>query len=319
MKKFYYFNEAAMEDSFIYKTFNNANNILEVIISAIQNGNVLDKTYIEEQYIQLKRTTFSPLSRNVLDAFERGDIELVFNVTEKVPMSIPFIVRRKGNRIISTIFLSTFCSLNKDGTSVNIPSKNLYVLMESAYIALRMQSDSYRLMKNTALMKLCNSIYTEMVMRILNRDYALTLDKTLYNQVTFSVSKFFTTQIWGQNNQEIVTSYAISLCIDPNMVDIESVNNSFNDRKIRDISDLVDFIKTLSPRLNNITIKHFMERYINTYNPSAVLSIDYLPYLFFVISNTLLGAFIVSQNSLSDIVKDTKGINVYYQELSRLF
>lgn len=319
MNQLYYFSEATMEDSFIYKTFNNSNDVLQKIILALRNGIVLEKSHIEEQYIQMKKSFISPLSREVIDAFENGDIELVFNKNEKVPISIPFVVRNKNGRTVATIFLSSFGSVNSSGDSLNIPTKNLYVLMESAYIALCIQTNPIKLMKNTTIQRLCNDIYTNMITRILNRDYALSLDKTTYSQITFSISKFFLRNIWGSTNDDIIKSYAMGVCVNPNPVDIEDINNRFNDAKIDDISDLIAFLKTITPRLNNLNVKFFMERYITTYNPPAILSVDYLPYLFFAIINTLLGAFLVSQNAMSDIVKNTKGINTFYQELSRLY
>ncbi len=319
MEKLYYFTEATLEDSFIYKTFNNSNNVLQTITAALKNGIHLDKSYIEEQYLQIKKSHMSPLARDVMAAYDNGDIEIVYTKTEKVPVSIPFILRRGRTGTIATIFISSFGSLDSSSSYISIPSKNLYVLLESAYIALKIQDEPTKIARSAGLAKICNEIYTKMVLNILNRDYALSLDKTIYPQITYIVSKFFLTRIWGSINPNIIKSYATSLCINPNPIDIDSVDEKYDNADIKDISDLLMFLKTLTPRLNNLSVKYFMERYITTYNPSAILSIDYLPYLFFVITNTLLGAFIVSQNSLSGIVKDTKSINTFYQELSMIY
>lgn len=319
--KIEYFSEATLEDSFIYKTFNNSNDILEKIISGLKNGVSLDKTYIEEQYLQIKKSYISHLSRDVLDAYDNGYLEILYTPTNKIPISIPFIVRKKGNTSVATIFISSFSTLNDKGDILNIPTKTLYILMESAYVALSMQDNPIKLMRNTTLMKLCNEIYVQMVIRILNRDYALSLEKTTYNQIIFCISRFFLINLWGHKNNDVITSYALAACpsnID-NMSDMYEIIEKYDNANISDISDLLTFLKTLTPRLSALSVKYFIERYITTYNPSAVLSIDYLPYVFFVIINTLLGGFIVSQNAMSDIVKNTKGINRFYQELTKLY
>ena len=48
------------------------------------------------------------------------------------------------------------------------------------------------------------------------------------------------------------------------------------------------------------------------------MAIDYLPYLFFVIINILLGASLMKQMALIEIVKNTKGMNLFYAELSKI-
>ena len=84
---------------------------------------------------------FPPLSQKVLEAFNNGDIEIIWNNTEKVGVAMPFIVRRKSDgKIVSTIFINAFATI-KDDSILVIPAKQLYGLMEGAYIALKLQTD----------------------------------------------------------------------------------------------------------------------------------------------------------------------------------
>jgi hypothetical protein len=69
--------------------------------------------------------------------------------------------------------------------------------------------------------------------------------------------------------------------------------------------------------MQSLTVRYFVERFLNTYGGSSILAIDYLPYVFFMIQNTLAGGFLVSQTTLSDIVKNTKDIRKFYPELSK--
>lgn len=310
-----YVKEASLEDSFIFNTFNANKTATNQIITFIKNAVLLDKSYIEEQCIQIKRTRISPLAGKVLEAFENGDIQLMFSKTAKVSIAIPFIVRRDDNRIVSTIFISSFTALSDDGESITIPMKKLYVLMESAYIALFIQTHPGILQRNTALMKVCNSIYTTMLIRILNKDYSLSLDKNLFDDISFIISKFFLEKIWEIKNEDVIYNYASSLCLTPNHMELKTISNSYNEASIENVGDLLMFMKTLSPRLESISIRFFIERYMNTYQGGAIMAIDYLPYLFFIIIDTLLGGFMVSSMGIKDIVKNTKGVNMFYAEL----
>lgn len=313
-----YITEASLEDSFIFGMFNKNNTATTQMVSFIKSAVLLDKSYIEEQYIQMKRTRLSPLVEKVLAAFDRGDIQLMYSKTAKIPVSIPFIVRRDDNRIVATIFISNFTALSKDGESITIPMKNLYVLMESAYIALYIQTNPGMIQRNTALMKVCNSVYTSMFMRILNKDYSLSLDKNLFDDVSFIVSRFFLEKMWEIQNKDIIYNYAASTCLSPNYTELTRISDSYDEAEIKDISDLLLFIKTLSPRMESISVRFFIERYMNTYQGGAIMAIDYLPYLFFVIINILLGASLMKQMALIEIVKNTKGMNLFYAELSKI-
>ena len=319
MNEIMYFTEASMEDSFVYKVFSDSNNILSRLLSAIKDSTVLDKSFFEEQYLQLKKgRSSSPFSNAVCEAFDSGKIEILYSDTTKIPLSIPFIIRRGTHGPVASIFISSFTSID-DSQSLTIPFKTLYILMESAYIALCIQSYQDKLTRSVPLMKITKDIYVSMVMRILNRDFAITSDKMLENKVTFSIAKFYLQKIWGLTNEETINNYAAYSCNNINEIDMNDIIYAYNEANINDINDLLLFIKTISPRMANLNIKFFMERWINTYGQSAILSLDYLPYLFFVIINTLLGGFIVSQTALSDMVKSTQNINQFYRELSKLY
>ena len=98
-------------------------------------------------------------------------------------------------------------------------------------------------------------------------------------------------------------------------MELKTISNSYNEASIENVGDLLMFMKTLSPRLESISIRFFIERYMNTYQGGAIMAIDYLPYLFFIIIDTLLGGFMVSSMGIKDIVKNTKGVNMFYAEL----
>lgn len=313
-----YIKEASIEDSFIYKSFNASNGLIEKIVKYIKTSAALDKTYIEEQYNQIKKSVISPISSRVLEAYDNGQIELLYSKETKMGLSIPFIIRKNSSgKIVATIFIASFGSLGKDD-NLNIPVKQLYALMESAYVALQMQVNPMKIQRNVALMKLCANVYVQMIVRILNKEYALILDNVLYDKVVYSVTRFFIEKIWQYPNQGLVESYASSDLKFIEQLDLSLTKTAYDGCEIKDINDLMSFIKSLSPRMKELNTRYFIEKFVNTYHNSSILSIDYLPYIFFVIINILLGSFLISQAALNDIIKNIKGMNKFYVELSKL-
>lgn len=311
--------ENTMEDSLVYKTFNQANGVVDKIVKYLSSGVPLDKSYIEDQYAIIRRGAgISPLSQKVLEAFNNGDIEIIWNNTEKVGVAMPFIVRRKSDgKVVSTIFINAFATI-KDDSILVIPAKQLYGLMEGAYIALKLQTDPVKVMKNAELMMTTASVYTEMMARILNKEYALTLDKVLYDKVCYCIKRFYLECVWEYPNTGLVSNYASSDLKYIQQFDLDALDATYSKMEIKTIAKLLEFVKSLSPRMSDLNLRYYIERFIKTYHGSSILSIDYLPYVFFVITNVVMSTFLVSQTALNDIIKNTKNINRFYSELARV-
>ena len=311
--------ENTIEDSLVYKTFNQANGVVDKIVKYLSSGVPLDKSYIEDQYAIIRRGAgISPLSQKVLEAFNNGYIELVWNNTEKVGVAMPFIVRRKSDgKVVSTIFINAFATI-KDDSILVIPAKQLYGLMEGAYIALKLQTDPVKVMKNAELMMTTASVYTEMMARILNKEYALTLDKVLYDKVCYCIKRFYLECVWEYPNTGLVSNYASSDLKYIQQFDLDALDATYSKMEIKTIANLLEFVKSLSPRMSDLNLRYYIERFIKTYHGASILSIDYLPYVFFVITNVVMSTFLVSQTALNDIIKNTKNINRFYSELARV-
>ena len=311
--------ENTMEDSLVYKTFNQANGVVDKIVKYLSSGVPLDKSYIEDQYAIIRRGAgISPLSQKVLEAFNNGGIEIVWNNTEKVGVAMPFIVRRKSDgKVVSTIFINAFATI-KDDSILVIPAKQLYGLMEGAYIALKLQTDPVKVMKNAELMMTTASVYTEMMARILNKEYALTLDKVLYDKVCYCIKRFYLECVWEYPNTGLVSNYASSDLKYIQQFDLDALDATYSRMEIKTIANLLEFVKSLSPRMSDLNLRYYIERFIKTYHGASILSIDYLPYVFFVITNVVMSTFLVSQTALNDIIKNTKNINRFYSELARV-
>ena len=316
--------EKTMEDSYIFGMFNENKELTKNMLAYIKTGTSLDEGMLEEQFMQIKKSRISPLVDIVMNAFNKGEIEILYSKHAKVPISVPYIVRRdpsfngNGYGIKASIFISNFGTFNKEMTAFSIPMKSLYVLMESAYIGLFTHTHPSIMEKNLGLMKILCETYTEMFMRILNREYAVSLDQDLHDRVSFIISKFFLESVWGNHNPDIIFNTALGFLKNPNHYDLQDISRQYDEKEIKDISDALLFIKELSPRLSTLSVKYIIQRYMITYNGGAVIAIDYLPYMFYVMSNAVLGGFLMNHTAMSDILKNQKSIRGYYSELYKI-
>lgn len=316
--------EGTMEDSYIFNLFNENKETTTKMLSYIKTGVPIDEEMLEEQLLQIKKSRISPLADAVLQSYAKGEIELLYNKTVKVPIATPFIIRRdpsfEGNvyGIKATIFISNFSTIRKNSSSLDIPMKNLYVLMESAYVALYSHTHPSAIERNYGLMKIMCSIYTSMFTRILNKEYSLSLDQSLYDKTNFIISRFFLENIWGVKNKDVIFNTAMINIQNPNVTELSMLSHDYDEAEIKDVGDMLLMIQGLSPRLSNLSVRYIIQRFMTTYHGASTIAIDYLPYLFFVIINTLLGGFLLNQTTLADIIKNQKTIRSFYPELSKM-
>ena len=313
----------SLNDSVIFQTFSQHGELMTTITKCIKGGKILDSSYIEEQMIQMKRTRISPFVDHVLNAYDEGRIILIYSKTTKVPQAVPFIVLKQGTDIRAFVFVNNYGTLQEETMAgkqsfLSMPMKDLYVLMEGAYTALTYFKFPAQITKSLGLMKLCNQLYTNMFLQILNKQYALSLQQDLYNQVSFCISKYFLEVVWEQQNKQITTTYAKSALVNASKTDLIITADTYDSSNIRNIEDLINHIKTLSPRFKNLSFRYFAEYWINTYKPGSVFAMETLPYFLYVIEASMIGSFLVNQPAISQITKMTRGMNTFYQELAKV-
>lgn len=319
-----YYVESSLSDSYIYDMVNNNDVLTRRISNAFKTGKRITQEHLQEQILQIKRTRVSPLVDQVLSAFTNGDIMLIYAPTEKIPQLIPFTVVKMAGKNKAIVFMNNYGTLvsgteSTGGDTFNIQMKDLYALMEGAYFAYHYYEYPVRLERNIGLMKFTSSVYTQMFVRIFNKEYALSMDPELYNRVCYSVSRFYLERVWGCKNKELIHSYSCANGQgDINRSDLELVSTQYEDQKIYNIKELLEFIATLSPRVSELNSRYFVECFINTYRAQSLFGTEVLPYFIFTIIAALLGSYIVNQPIIYDILKRTNGVNTFYGELSKI-
>ena len=312
------FTEASLSDSFIFNELNRTSNASSTIIKAIRTGLKLDRSYFEEQYIQCKRSRISPLFENVLKAFDDGEIALIYNKQERVSTAIPFVVLNTGGKTCAYIFISDFSGISKDGSSLTIEMKRLYTLMEAAYIGREFYTYPNKFKKSGALLKIFSNIYSGMGMRIFNKEFALSLDKDMYDKVNYCMARFSIENMMDIKNRQVSDAYSKACCNNASDISIDLISKEYENAHITTVNQLIQFISSLSPKMEKLNFRYYFERWISTYGQGACLSVDALPYLYYVIINVLLGSFLINVPTLSDMIKTTKQINLFYAEIKKI-
>ena len=306
----------SMSDSYIFNMINKNNIINENILKSITKGEVLSlEKDLPEAAMIINRNFKYPLKLRVLELLSNGKIILKFSPKDvKIPTSVPFVLYKDTtNTVKAIVFADLYTHQLSDGT-YKTDAKKLYCMMEAATIALGYLQNYKGLSNNATVINAGAEIYSNMVMRVLNKKYSL-IDKNKINAVLFLASKFYMISVLGLSDSDIVTNYAKKNLRNANPMLIDNINSVFTEA---DFKDIATFVQALSNDTKNglgmqdLTVRGFIESFINMYDSASILSLELFPYYMYNIISVLNSAYINNQYVLEDMVIGTgKGAQLY--------
>lgn len=312
------FTEAGLAESYTFQRLDKSASIAKRIAEIIHTGTVVGKEYIEDQYNQIAKTRLSPLADAVLSAFDDGTVRLIYNKNVHLTVALPFTVMQVKGRPVATIFIADYCGLTKDGSSLNIDMKKLYTLMESAYVATKYYTNEVLFSRNSTVARLTAETYAEMGLRILNKEFALSLDKEKHDSINYAIARYYLQNVLGVPNSELIDSYARGVCKSPDNVTMKLISGVYDGKEINTIEELIKFFPEINPSMERLTFRYFFERWIASYGIGATLAMDNFPYLYYVMASVLLGSFMINNVALNDLIKNMKGMEHFYGEIQRI-
>ena len=125
------------DQSYVFNMLNKDSKINGSIKAIIQNGKGIEPAQIEEQLMIISKRFKMPLKNKVLDYYKTGRIKLMTapDPSKQLPSAMPFFLMKANGDIIAVVMVDIFGNVLQNG-DISIDAKKLYVLMESAYMAI---------------------------------------------------------------------------------------------------------------------------------------------------------------------------------------
>ena len=293
-------------------------NIKEKAISLIKTAKRLNNEDIQGTYIQLKQYS-NTLTRAALSAYDDGSIVLLYNNVPSlsITQALPFITFKTQNGYITYVFMDKYVSYNRDGL-IHIQVPILHDLLIGAMIANKLKTNYGKLQSSQYLEQVLMDCYCRLFMRILNREYSIAAEKQINETCQFYINKFFLNHIFGTlespENVDIISSKQLKVITE---LDLEQFKIAYDEKNPSKLSELLELLKTVSPRMKTLDLGTFLSSWINYYYMPSMLATDTMEYLIFMILTLLNGNNIISVGA-SDIVKETKNIKSLREELLKL-
>jgi len=290
------------------------------IMALLNNGFTVTKDHIAEALMIINKNFKYPLKYEVLKDFEDGKILLKYNQTAKLPTCMPFFLTKIGGRVVAVVSVDLYGTYDKDTESVKIDPKKLYCLMEGAYFAKLIYFNSEKVSVRSSIYSYGSEIYSGMFTRVLNKKYALNVDKSKMHKVIMLSSKFFMLNVLGvPNDGDMVFNYAIKNCQNGNVYILKEANAAVNPEAYTSFDKFINELsenKQLGLNFKDLSVRGYLESFINMYDSSAMLGLESFPYFVYTVLNVVNGSYINNQYILEDIVGNS-GAKLY-NELVKL-
>lgn len=302
-----------LETSYIYNHLNKSSTLSNSISSIIVKGQTLTYENLEEALVIIMKNFKYPLKYKVMEDFKAGKILIKYSDNVKLPSALPFFLTKINGEVVAVVVASTYGVMDKDTGFVKIDPKKLYCMMEGAYLAKLIFFNANKIPSRPSIITHGSNIYSMMFTRVLNKKYALNTDKTKFHKLLMLSSKFYMINILGNQDNESVFNYAIKNCPNGNIYSLKEANSLFDVKYFENFETFITGLietKALGLNLRDLTVRGYLESFINMYDASNLLSLESFPYLMYNIMAVTNGAFMNNQYVLEDIV-GTSGAKMY--------
>lgn len=308
----------SVRETFLYDSMNKSGYLDKMVKGAISKGRIVRPDDLMNEVSIINRYYKYPMKKSVLDAFNDGRLKPVVlppGLVEKVPSSIPFILAANGNQLVAYVFIDNYVN-NKTSESFDIDPKKLYCLLESAYMAMVIQKSFPVISRSNYACTEAASIYAHMFIRVLNKKYALNVDRRAYAKVLYLAAKFFMVNQLGLDPaSDTVNNYAIKVSETDSPIMMAELDRSFsNENSFKDLAAFITSLREssymITKSLAELSVKEFITDFVSMYHSSAIMSLEHFAYFMFTVDSVILGAYLNNQAILEDIVGKS-GAKIY--------
>lgn len=307
MIKFEYVSEQAIpklsETSLFKKQYEQPGVKANVIEALKDSSHFVTKETLTE-ILSLMKLNGDSLAKQVVAAFEKGDIIIHFNKEfqtnmKGVPSTIPYLVTKVGNEQKVFVFASSFM---KNITSSS-EYRNLLTVMEAGYLALNLVKNPNKFVMNRSLMqKMCLAYCIMTTSPMEQRLYMK--GENLTKAMLYTIAYFYRC-IDGADSLNAGSLPIKSIIADK--ISNDMIKTAVEEVKNMPDSNFMSYIELIK-KINPIRYKDLSEQYLSMFNSccgmSIVFALENLQYLFLAIVSANYKSSL-TQFGLNRTIKDS--------------
>jgi hypothetical protein len=154
-----------------------------------------------------------------------------------------------------------------------------------------------------------------MFVQIINREYALNVDKTAYNKVLFLAAKYFLLNVVQLKDSDMVYNYAIKAAGNISPIAIKRLNDQF---PANAYSNIAEFITNLATQgymiingLHTLTVRDYIAKYVQNFGNASLFALEHFAYFTFAIVSVINRSHITNVYKWEPALGNTSGDKFY--------
>lgn len=304
---------ATLNDSYEWSQLNSTGGLTNKIKDVLAKGEVVTMDRMTSTMLQFKNRIKSPISTNIINRIQDGELVMMYAPDIKIPVYLPFIITRSGNTNKGIVFLNNLDPSTDDNGNRELffNARKLKVSLESCFISLCLKEmGNSPKTKSTTLLKSGSKIYASMITECINRKHSIKLDDNVYNSLLYVTGRYFVGTMIGCRDSmdpDVMRNYCLYNCKNADVVGMNRILEQFQESDFDNIATLISKIKDVDEfkkRIGDLNVSNFLESYINMYNASMLLGLEVFDYLLYNIISVIDTTYINNYPILKNIVGD---------------
>jgi hypothetical protein len=316
----------SIRETYLYETFNKGGEFDNILKNFMTKAIVATPSMLDHEYNTIKNYFKYPLKISIMDAVEEGIVVPMaypkgITANFKVPTNMPFLLTTGNAGVCKAIaIIDNYAKVTDD--KVTIEPNKLYTLLETAFIARSISMNFNNIRHNAIMYTEGTSIFAHMFTRVLNRQYALNVDKDAYNKVIFLSSKYFLINILAMKDSDMIFNYALKTAGNLNPIMAKRLNDAIPDSSYATIAT---FIKAIADNayliingIEKLTVREYIANFIKMYNNAALFSLEHISYFLFNVISCINHAYFNNQYAFEEAIGTKSGDKLYAHIANRV-
>jgi hypothetical protein len=222
----------------------------------------------------------------VIELFEKGTIELVYNEQNRIPSAVPFFRRKLAHGgYVVVVNISNFSVMKPDG-SIHMDALVLYTLMLSAAFSLNIDRNIDSVLGGVP--QLYGSLTTNVISRMVN------LDQIKRSKILFIFTKFFYMQVGVAETRASEKAASDIKYLDKFL--LEQTDLAMPVDAYDNLENLIAALNNAFPEFDGLQLGTFFDRWLRSYGEMGAFALEYVPFFY-----TMIIALVCNCNSLINI------------------
>ena len=302
-----------LSDCFLFQSINSgtrAQIINEMGNQAFINSNKLPEELVNEHLATITRRYKFQDTIQIVELAKQGRIIVMASENSKIPAFIPCWLVRENNEVCAVVNASPYTKIQKNDCDIDV--KRFFGLLQIGMLNLKAYSAYNKIVNSVPLLTTLCKIYTRLMMKVLDRNYAVNLDKAKADQISYLIAKFFLINCIGRTDSTSTQSIALN-CVTNGIASENQLKRVEEEYNIKYDNIAVFFDSDLPTAFNSLremTFRAVLETYCKMYGDFNFMSIEYF-YNFL--------AFIISCKTSSSFGNDSLALSIAGNEIDSVF